>query len=320
MPQARDAATDRRAARPSPAAARPRLGWTALCVTRFGTMGARGPSARAVSTCAIAMLAVVAGLTTGPAPSHAQDCPPPAQPAARIAAVDGFGDLVLEDGRVLRLAGLAVPAGEIEDRSAALWRAALAPLIGQAPALTVIGSGPDRHGRLAVLMAASGADGPGFSVHSVNEQLLSRGLAVVRPEPGLGGCLASLLAAEEPARRAGRGLWADLPIPAGDVERLSAREGRFTILAGRVLSVGKGRSVDYLNFGPVWRHDATLRLEKPARAALEAVGTAPESLAGDVVLARGVIHAAGGPAITVEEAGQIARLDEGWDRKRAGTW
>lgn len=245
----------------------------------------------------------------------------PAQPSARIAAVDGFGDLVLDDGRVLRLAGLAVPAGEggSEDRSAALWRAALVPLIGQAPGFSVIGSGPDRHGRLAVLMAAPAPE-EGTPGASLNAVLLSRGLAVVRPEPGLGACLAALLAAEEPARRAGRGLWAELPIPAGDLERLAAREGRFTILAGRVLSVGKGRAVDYLNFGPVWRNDATVRLTRPARAALEAAGTAPQSLAGAVVLARGVIHAAGGPAITVEEAGQIARLDEGWDRKRAGTW
>ncbi|WGD29074.1 thermonuclease family protein [Ancylobacter sp. WKF20] len=259
-------------------------------------------------------------LLTGTAPLAAQDCPSPAQPAGRVAAVDGFGDLVLEDGRVLRLAGLAVPADALGAGEAA-YRAALAKLVGQAPRLAVIGARPDRFGRLAVRLAVAGADEAAASlpVTSINERLLSQGLAVVRPEPGLGACLPTLLAAEAPARQARRGLWADLPVPARDVARLSAQEGRFTILAGRVLSVGKGRAVDYLNFGPVWRNDATVRLTKPARAALEAAGTSPDGLAGALILARGVVHTAGGPAITVEEAGQIARLDE-WDGKRAGTW
>ncbi|WAC28548.1 thermonuclease family protein [Ancylobacter sp. SL191] len=263
-------------------------------------------------------------LLTPVAPLAAQDCPSPAQPAGRVAAVDGFGDLVLEDGRVLRLAGLAVPA-DASGAGEAAYRAALAPLVGQAPRIALLTERPDRHGRLAVRLAVQDADdaatlqAASLPVPSVNERLLTQGLAVMRPEPGLGACLPALLAAEAPARQAKRGLWADLPVPARDVARLSAQEGRFTILAGRVLSVGKGRAVDYLNFGPVWRNDATVRLTKPARAALEAAGTSPDGLAGALILARGVVHAAGGPAITVEEAGQIARLDE-WDGKRAGTW
>nr|WP_256441416.1 thermonuclease family protein [Ancylobacter radicis] len=184
---------------------------------------------------------------------------------------------------------------------------------------------PDRHGRLAAFIAT---DPPALSEASLNERLVAQGLAVVRPEPGLGACLAALLAAEVSPRRARRGLWASLPLPAWEVAALSARTGRFTLLAGRVLSVGKGRAVDYLNFGRVWRKDTTLRLERTGRAALEQAGMAPSVLAGQNVLARGVVHEAGGPAITVESAAQLVRLDVADDAsgdgerdgRRTGTW
>lgn len=231
-------------------------------------------------------------------PVHAgEPCPDNFAPLVRVAAVDGFGDLVLADGSTVRLAGLAAPGGNAAElrRTAALREAAL----GRDVVLARAEEGKDRYGRIAALVRI--AD----QTATLQAMLLGAGLALARPEPGYLGCMDALLAAEAPARRGGRGLWAGLPVAARDEASAGARVGQFTILAGRVLSIGNGKQVDYLNFGPVWRQDSTVRLEKPVRAALEQAGVPLESLSGQWLAVRGVVVEAGGPAIDVQWIEQL---------------
>lgn len=231
-------------------------------------------------------------------PAHAgEKCPDNFAAPVRVVAVDGFGDLALADGSTVRLAGLSASGGDAAElrRTAALREAAL----GRDAVLARAEEGKDRYGRSAALVRI--AD----QTTTLQAALLGEGLALARPEPGYLGCMDALLAAEAPARRGRRGLWAELPVAARDEASAGARVGQFTILAGRVLSVGNGKQVDYLNFGPVWRQDSTVRLGKPVRAALAQAGVPLESLSGQWLAVRGVVVEAGGPAIDVRWIEQL---------------
>lgn len=262
-------------------------------------LASRGPRACAV-------LGVFLGVLLGVLPSgggaraeaDAAPCPDRFATRGLVAAVNEAGDLVLADGGVLRLAGLAADDTE----SGRVWRAALA-----GRAVEVAGAGnADRYGRQPGLVRLAGES------RTLQEEMLARGLAAARPEQGVLGCIAAWTGIEAPARRARRGIWAEFPLDARDIAAIRARQGRFTIIAGRVLSVGNRRRVDYLNFGPVWRQDMTGRIAPAARIALDARGTPPADLAGRRVTLRGTVLEAGGPAIDLRWAEQIA-----WDA-RAG--
>lgn len=253
---------------------------------------------------------VQAAETATPSPAAAKPaasatpppCPDAFAPAGRIAAVEPGGDLRLAEGGVLRLAGLS-RAGAAEGPG---FRAALAELtVGREVELAPAGP-PDRYGRRAGVLRIAGAAAP--AQRSLQETLLARGLLALRPEAGVRGCLARWRAAEADARRARLGIWRALPLPARDVAAIRARQGLFTIVEGRILSVGNRRTLDYLNFGPVWRQDMTGQVTRAARDALEAAGTPATALAGRRVTLRGTVFEAGGPAIEIVLAEQI-----GWD-------
>lgn len=253
---------------------------------------APAPAARRPFAARFMLGILLAALGFAPAQARADACPDRYAEKGRVAAIGPAGDLVLADGAVLRLAGLA-PAGAETELRAALNDMA----VGR---IAAIAAGPkDRYGRLPGLVRLDGG------TESLQAALLARGLAVARPEQGFLGCTAAFLAAERPARDAGRGVWAGLPLDARDVAAIRARQGRFTIVAGRVLSVGNTRALGYLNFGPVWRQDMTGRLPPSTRVALEARGTDPAALAGKRVALRGTVTESGGPAIELRFAEQV---------------
>lgn len=249
-----------------------------------------------IRACAIGggLLAVTAACLPADA---GEPCPDNFASPVQVAAVDGFGDLVLADGSTVRLAGLSPSGGDAAEagRVAALREAAL----GRDVVLARAGEGKDRYGRTDALVQVAG------EAATLQVMLLGAGLALARPEPGYLGCMDGFKAAEAPARRGRRGLWAQLPVAARDETSAGARVGQFTILAGRVLSIGNGKQLDYLNFGPVWRQDTTVRLGKPVRAALEQAGVPLESLSGQWLAVRGVVVEAGGPAINVRWIEQL---------------
>ena len=262
-------------------------------VARGGPSPACPPGAPRFAARGLATLSLAACLVLSPH-ARAADCPSAFDITAHVTGVDLSGDLILSDAGRVRLAGLAFG----EDRTA--LRAALERLVvGRDVAIAASAAQADRYGRRGGLVRV-GADGP-----SVQHALLSRGLALAQPEEGMLGCMAELVKAEAPARKNKLGLWAGMPLDARDIDGLSARQGRFTILTGRVRSVGKGRGVDYLNFGPIWRQDMTVRLDSRARAAFEQAGTPLQAFAGRQIEARGVVFEAGGPAIDVRWVEQV---------------
>lgn len=250
---------------------------------------------------AIGLLVPGTVLAASPPPSSvAAPCLPAPLARGHVADVTAAGDLVLDDGSVLRPAGLAGGGAGM----AVSWRAALAGRVAGREIAFAAGPARDRYGRRAALIASPGAAAAEEGA-TLQQALLREGLAVARPEDAVLACLPAWLAAEAEARRDRRGLWRQLPLAAANIAALRAQQGRFTIVAGPILDIGKTARVDYLNFGRVWRQDMTGRVEAEGRASLAARGLASADLAGRHVRLRGTLFEAGGPAITVRRAEQI---------------
>lgn len=285
-----------------------------LATRHSSTSGRPSVARRAGCRYAGALLLSLMTLTAAGAGTKA---PVPDCPAPRLATgqgVDRFGDPVLADGTVIALAGLAeAPGVAVEAR-----RAALAPLVAGAT-LTVqaLGDTPDRYGRLPALLGevqGGLAQGGLAQGRLVQEALLEQGLALARPIAGTPACVTGLwdrlVAAEAPARAARRGAWASLPRPAGDVAALATDAGHFSVVSGRVLTVGNRTRLAYLNFGQVWREDTTVRIDGRLRDSLARAGTPVTALAGRVVTLRGDVYEDGGPALDVDRMEQVEGMRE----------
>jgi len=231
---------------------------------------------------------------------------------------------VLADGRSLRLSGIQMP--RMARGAADAWpfaeaaHARLAALLREGPTL-LRHAGPraaphadrhvDRHGRVWGFPAAG--DGRAVQFH-----LLEEGLARVETTPDSRACAGMLLAAEQAARAAGRGIWSD-PFyairDAADAAALERLEGSFQLVEGVVKEAASVRGRLYLNFGADRRTDFTVTVA-PAGVKLFQNGIRarlagdPSMLAGQRVRVRGWIGRFNGPQIAVSHPEQIELLDE----------
>jgi micrococcal nuclease len=212
------------------------------------------------------------------------------------------GDLVrLADGRAVRLAGIRVPAEDAGERSAERFaeqaRAALRRLLdGQVVTLAPAAAPYDRYDRLVAHIER--ADGLWLQ-----GALLERGLAQVQTRPGEAARAGEMLAIEQSARAARRGLWAEAVFMPQDAGAIDDSAGRFRIVQGRVLRVAPTDRYVYLNFGADWRADFTVRVRRA-----ELAGVDLEQLAGRLVEVRGVVLEAGGPLIELSHPEQMQVL------------
>lgn len=253
-----------------------------------------------------AMCAFAAGLGLAPAvAAPVSVCVPPAGPAVAVAAVTAPFELRLADGSHVRIAavGLAAP-GEGEAASAA----ALRDLVSQGPVrLDAAPPRRDRHGRhVARVASAEGAD--------LGERLVAAGVALVGPAPrdvATDPCRARLLAAEGAARVARRGLWADgtFALEAADDPLIITRAGRYVIVEGRVVSLGKAGRTRYLNFGRRWSLDFTATIAESEGAWPRGWGIGPVALEGSRVRVRGWLEADDGGLVRLGRPEDLERPD-----------
>ena len=133
----------------------------------------------------------------------------------------------------------------------------------------------------------------------------------MRPEGGDTACVRALLALESAARRTGSGLWADsnFVVKASEQASLSARNGLYGLVEGRVVSVGYGSRMVFLDFGRNFRTDFTVMVQKTLVPRLLEAGITVESLAGRAVRVGGVIEESGGPAIRLTDPLALELLD-----------
>ena len=132
-------------------------------------------------------------------------------------------------------------------------------------------------------------------------------------------CRSALLKREDGARRLQRGLWGIAAYVVGDADdpKLAERAGRYAAVEGKVLSVGQGRRVFFLNFGKNWSKDLTAILYGTDKKSWKASAIRPKDLAGTSVRLRGWLEARDGALIRIDSPAQIERLDAGGDEARA---
>jgi endonuclease YncB( thermonuclease family) len=251
-------------------------------------------------------------LTSAAQPAIAADCQFEPQGEGHVVEVLDARTLRLDDGREIILAGIEPVTPEAADdnktkASKANRIAALSAIVaGRDVTLRGADDTPDRYGRQPALVFPAGSD------TSVQVTLLTEGDALVAATVTDKDCAAALAAAEQTARTAKRGVWANGSAiknaeSPGDI---LAGIGRFMVVEGRVLSVRQAGATTYLNFGRNWTRDFAVTIPKRMMAAFEAAGIALKSLEKQKIRVRGWIEARGGPRIEALRVGQIERLGE----------
>ena len=230
----------------------------------------------------------------------AADCAFERQGEGRVAAVLDGRSLRLDDGREIRLAGIARNGTDT-----ARGRAALSAIAGGRD-VTLHGDDdtPDRYGRQTAFLFATGSE------QSVQGELLRRGEALFSADIADKNCAAALAAAEGAARDAKLGIWAETAViknteSSGDI---LAAIGQFTVVEGRVLSVRQAGAITYLNFGRNWTRDFAATISRRIIPAFESAGLGPKSLENRRIRVRGIVSSRGGPRIELLRVGQVEVL------------
>jgi endonuclease YncB( thermonuclease family) len=211
-------------------------------------------------------------------------------------AVDG-DTVILADGREIRLVGLQAPKLALGRKNFKDWplaeeakRAVAELTLGRRVILNPGGAARDRHGRvLAHLQRDDGL--------WVQGEMLKLGMARVYTFPDNRARAAEMYALEAEARAARRGIWAHPFYAVRAPEGLKGDVDTFQIVAGTVLDAVAVKGTVFLNFGPDWRTDFTIRLDGAALKAFRAARIDPLALKGQAVEVRGWLRFKDGPMI-----------------------
>ncbi len=231
-------------------------------------------------------------------------------PRGIVLAVSDGDTVVLDSGLKVRLIGIQAPKLPVGRNGYQAWpladraRQALSDLtLGRLVQIRYGGSERDRHGRVL------GQVYVGEDEIWAQRAMLLKGLARVYSFRDNRLCLDELLRAETTARALGAGIWdgvdfyavrsADRPLA------ILERAGRYELVEGRVLNADRVRQRVYLNFGPVWKQDFTIIIERSGLRVFERAGIDPLDYEGALIRVRGWIEDADGPRIEVTHPEQI---------------
>lgn len=294
----------------------------------------------------IGWLGIAGALTALPPFALAADCTGESGGTSVVTAIHDGEILILEDGRTIRLAGIFTPKraqdGPLAEARATMENTLRGLVLGKKIELRLSEKQRDRYGRLMAHAFIVDGDRRQW----VQEKIIGDGLARVISSWDGRACVGALLASENGAREAKRGLWQSgyfAVRPAEAEAVLTGLARSYEIVEGQVRSVAEIRGRTYINFGQDWRQDFTAFVsEKAARlfessgaatgastaaafsaagtvdalgdAPAEATGTAPRpkydfaALKGQRVRVRGWIENFNGPSISVTHPEQIEIL------------
>ena len=230
--------------------------------------------------------------------------------------------LILEDGRAVRPAGVLGPkrarGGPASEARGEMEKALSDLTLGKKVALRLGERKRDRYGRLLAQIMVTGDN----ETIWLQERLIAEGMARVISFPENRLCTAELLATEENARQARKGLWKTgfFAIRSADGEDLLSRLAQsYEIVEGEVRSIADIKGRTYVNFGENWRKDFTAFIS-PQSAKLFGGAPAPASgsmtsfdaaaLKGKRIRVRGWLKNFNGPSITVTHPEQIEILEQ----------
>ena len=215
--------------------------------------------------------------------------------------------LLLDDGRVVRLAGVGAPAAPTPElfRSgppfADTAKAALASLVlGRTVHMRVSSPAIDRYGRLVAQV---------FDQERwIQGELVRMGLARVESTAENRGTIVAMQEIEDVARVARLGIWADGRYEVRAAENTDRFLNRFEIVEGKVLAAEQVGGRIYLNFGPDWRNDFTVSVAPTDVRTFVREGIDLLKMAGKRIRVRGWLRSYNGPVIDVTHPEQIQLL------------
>ncbi|WP_146030177.1 hypothetical protein [Methylocella silvestris] len=276
---------------------------------------------------------VLQAATPAPAANTAEDCasPPASQgrrrvdlEKAHVISVDERLELMLDDGRRLKIAGLdpprPTPGGPELDVETAKKLSAW--LSGKPVLFRPVFTAPDRWGRIIAEVFAPAGAPEGAAPISVAGAALDAGLA--RFESGAAGrrCRAFLLAAEGAARTAALGLWTDpyyAVIAAEDRASFAEKTGTSVIVEGRVARVEEDKFRVLLLFGERRGWDFSVTILQRNRKLFTAAGLDVSTLKDKTVRVRGLLDTRFGPQIEIERPDEIEAMTQGQDAAAASS-
>jgi endonuclease YncB( thermonuclease family) len=225
------------------------------------------------------------------------------------------GDTLTLDHRIsganeVRLVGIQAPKLGRPNRNMPAWplaedaKRALAELsIGKHVRLVVGARGTDRHGRL--LAHVFRQDG-GW----LQGEMLRQGMARVYTFPDNRARAQEMLALEREARAAGTGIWAHPFYAVRSASDVASLADGFQLVEGRVLRAASVSGRVFLNFGPDWKTDFTVAVQREFVPLFAEAGLDLNGLSGRRVRVRGWVSWANGPMIAVDHPERIEALGD----------
>jgi micrococcal nuclease len=207
--------------------------------------------------------------------------------------------------RLVRLAGIWAdsPAASSQPEDHAAVRSLAAMVQGRTVQLYLDSQSQNRFGQWLAQVTLAGARGEPDGW--VQGEMLRQGYARVYTTVGTDALAAELLAAENQARQAARGLWRVQEYAVRSVFALDRAIDSFQIVEGVVAGVGITGSRVYLNFGEDWRRDFTIVIARSDTARFPGKLRGLKSLEGKRVRVRGWVFGLNGPAIRADHAGVL---------------
>jgi len=253
--------------------------------------------------------AFLSALAVADARAAGEACPGPAADAAmvRLAGLDAAGDILLDDGRSVRLVGLAARQDEAE---AERFAAGIAAWKGKAFSLVALAK-PDRWGRLPARLV-SVVERPEDAPADLAVALLRAKAASRLPEPEHRACdlaLRTALGEGAPLQARASPLPAEAAIDGHDIAALKAQAGRIIALQGRIASVGERAQRTYLNLSRRRGEAASIVMSRTLWREMQDKGWTAASLPGKRLQARGVLSGQDGLLLEIAAVSALDVID-----------
>jgi len=250
---------------------------------------------------AIIVAAALAAPPSAPVPACAGDIE---IAGARIMRIEKNGVLVMTDGRALKLEGIRIPAGPLDHAPQAIADRAFAELeaLAKGQHLDARATYPkeDRYDRVRSQVFTQ--DGVWLQ-----RDLLAKGLARVDLLPDRGECNRELYAAEDAARQAGLGLWADPAYVMRLTPQLGPDLGTFQLViirVSRTMATPDGGVILFSGAYP--KPDFAVRIGPEDVKTFKNMGVNPLNYEGKLIRVRGVVQP--GPGMAAGNPKQIELL------------
>lgn len=226
-----------------------------------------------------------------------------------VAAVSDGETIMLESGMVVRLIGLQAPKLPLERAGFEAWpmaeqaRETLEALVlDETVTLYFGGTREDRYGR--VLAQLKRDDGLW-----VQGEMIRLGMARVYSFRDNRACVPHLLALEDEARAARRGIWSEDWYRVRGVVDTFRELDSYQIVEARIRDTSINRGRVFLNYGSNWRDDFTVTVPPGGVSLFEDAGIDLLNLAGVRVRVRGWLTYYNGPNLEVTHPEQIELLE-----------